>query len=90
MEILEKPWGNEEVLVKNDFFVVKRITVNSGSRCSFHYHKNKIEILIYNNGLVEEIPPKKAHRICGPIEVIEISHGDENDIVRIEDDYNRI
>lgn len=90
MQRLEKPWGSEEILMKNEFFVIKRIIVNSESRCSLHYHKNKIEIIIYKNGHVEEIPPTKIHRICGPAEVIEVSHGEENDIVRIEDDYGRI
>jgi hypothetical protein len=90
MERLLKPWGFEEILTKNEFFVIKRITVNTGSRCSLHYHKNKIEIIIYETGCIEEIPPNKIHRICGPAKVIEVSDGEENDIVRIEDDYSRI
>jgi hypothetical protein len=89
MDRLAKPWGFEEIIIKNEFFIIKRIVINSGSRCSLHYHKNKIEIIIYNNGYIEEVPPNKVHRLCGPAEVIEVSHGEENDIVRIEDDYDR-
>jgi hypothetical protein len=90
MQPIQKPWGIEEIIVKNEFFVIKKITINSGSRCSLHYHKKKIEIIIYKNGDIQEIQPNTIHRICGPTEVLEVSHGDENDIVRLEDDYSRI
>ncbi len=89
MMIIEKPWGSIEILIKTGNYDIKRIIVNDGSRLSRHYHNYKEETLIYPDGRIEHIPPKTIHRIKGPIVLIEVSHGDDADIIRLEDDYGR-
>jgi len=65
MEVIEKPWGKEEILTIQDNYVVKRLTMLSGKRCSLQYHEKKTEtiyvvsgiLLIHMPGGVEEMHP---------------------------------
>lgn len=45
IEIIPKPWGKEEILLRDDAFIVKRITMNCGHRCSLQKHQKKREIV---------------------------------------------
>jgi mannose-6-phosphate isomerase len=90
MTINYKPWGREEIVVKTENYVIKKIIVDTGCRLSLQYHNYKEETLIYPDGKIEHIPPKMIHRIDGPITIIEVSHGEDSDIVRLKDDYGRI
>jgi len=108
----ERPWGNYEILKKENGFWVKRIEVNPGQRLSLQKHHKRTEtwVIVEGNGIVQlgnkEIEVKRgsninvkveeAHRITNkgntPVVFIEIAFGsylEEDDIVRIEDDYNR-
>lgn len=91
---VEKPWGWEEFLVENEYYRIKRLHVNAGCRNSLQWHREKVETLIYPNGDIVHVPPLKVHRIEAPpnkdIEVLEVSHGKDEDIERLEDDYGRI
>ena len=87
--IIEKNWGKEEIVEKNEHYTIKVITVNPGCRTSLQFHDEKIETHIYPDGKIIHIPPKMVHRICGPTTVIEVSHGVDEDIHRLEDDYGR-
>ena len=48
--IIVKPWGQEEILEVNDFYVVKRLTMNEGHRCSLQYHEVKRETIYVLEG----------------------------------------
>ena len=48
--ICEKPWGKEELLEQNDNYVVKRITITQGRRCSLQMHLRKLETIIVLHG----------------------------------------
>ena len=50
MNIIEKPWGKEEIFVNNDFYVVKRLTMNASCKCSLQYHKQKTETIYVLQG----------------------------------------
>ena len=50
MQIIEKPWGKEEVLEKNEQYMLKRLTMNEGHRCSIQYHEQKIETVYLLSG----------------------------------------
>jgi mannose-6-phosphate isomerase-like protein (cupin superfamily) len=89
MKINFKPWGKEEVIVENEYYRIKRIIVDPGCRTSLQSHEHKIETHIYPDGTIKHIPPKTIHRITGPTTVLEICHGDDSDIIRIDDDYCR-
>ena len=76
---IEKPWGSEELLEKNEFYVVKKLTMNAGHQCSLQYHNEKHETVyvlegelhlffedkwrICSPGDVVVIPPKAVHRM---------------------------
>lgn len=47
---IEKPWGREELLEVNNNYVVKRLTMYSGERCSCQYHREKIETVYVLHG----------------------------------------
>lgn len=52
MEILviEKPWGKEELLEKNDRYMFKRLTMYKGHACSLQYHEVKRESVYLLSG----------------------------------------
>jgi mannose-6-phosphate isomerase len=50
MITIEKPWGKEELIEVNDRYVLKRLTMLAGHRCSLQYHLQKIETIIVVSG----------------------------------------
>ena len=108
MDIIEKPWGQEEILETNEFYTLKRLTMFNGKRCSKQYHNEKTETiyvifgmltlfnedssLLLDAGNFWTINPKQVHRMSannGLVIYLECSTSQLEDIVRIEDDYNR-
>lgn len=49
-QTLEKPWGKEEVIEINDRYLVKRLTMRKGHRCSLQYHQFKQETIYVLSG----------------------------------------
>lgn len=47
---IEKPWGSEEVLEKNQNYMMKRLVMHAGNRCSLQYHEKKIETIYVLDG----------------------------------------
>lgn len=52
MRIIEKPWGREEIVEVNERYMVKRLTMWKGQRCSLQYHKIKRETIYVLSGLL--------------------------------------
>lgn len=50
MEVIEKPWGKEEVIEKNDRYMMKKLTMLAGHRCSLQYHNIKRETIYVLSG----------------------------------------
>jgi mannose-6-phosphate isomerase len=50
MQIIEKPWGKEEMLEIGDRYVLKRLTMLKGHRCSLQFHKVKRETIYVLTG----------------------------------------
>ena len=50
MEVIEKPWGKEEVIEINDRYMMKKLTMWKGHRCSLQYHKIKQETIYVLSG----------------------------------------
>lgn len=48
--IIKKPWGKEEVIEKNDKFMVKKLTMKKGHRCSIQFHEIKKETIYVLSG----------------------------------------
>ena len=49
-QIIEKPWGKEELLEHNDRYMVKRLTMWKGHRCSLQFHNLKTETIFVLSG----------------------------------------
>ena len=112
MKIIDKPWGKEELLEINDHYMVKKLTMWKGHRCSLQYHKQKKETIyvlsgqlkiysgpaenelivkIYGPNEIITLPPGTVHRMEGVEDCVylEASTPQIEDVVRIQDDYNR-
>ena len=50
MRVIEKPWGKEELLERNERYMTKRLTMQEGHRCSMQYHKEKVETIYTLSG----------------------------------------
>lgn len=50
MQLIEKPWGKEEVVEINDKYMMKRLTMNDGHRCSLQLHRKKCETIYVLSG----------------------------------------
>lgn len=50
MTVISKPWGQEELLEHNQQYVVKRLTMHKGHRCSIQYHEKKMETVYLLSG----------------------------------------
>ena len=50
MKIINKPWGREELLEKNKKYMMKRLTMFKGCRCSLQYHEYKTETILVISG----------------------------------------
>jgi mannose-6-phosphate isomerase len=47
---VEKPWGYEELIDCNDKYVVKKLFMTKGNKCSLQYHKLKRETILVLSG----------------------------------------
>jgi len=50
MQVIEKPWGKEEVLEINNRYMMKKLTMWKGHRCSLQYHNLKQETIYVLSG----------------------------------------
>ncbi len=50
MRVIEKPWGKEEVIEINDRYMMKKLTMWKGHRCSMQYHNIKCETIYVLSG----------------------------------------
>ena len=51
--VIEKPWGKEELLEKNDRYMFKRLTMYKGHACSLQYHEVKRESVYLLSGVLK-------------------------------------
>jgi len=50
MQVINKPWGQEEVIEINDRYMVKKLTMFKGHRCSLQKHNFKKETIYVLSG----------------------------------------
>ena len=50
MKVIEKPWGREEVIEINEKYMMKKLTMYKGHRCSLQYHEHKRETIYVLSG----------------------------------------
>ena len=79
MQVIEKPWGKEEVIEINDRYMMKKLTMWAGHRCSLQYHNVKRETIyvlsgelrIYSGATQEQL----TSRVYLPHETITLTPG---------------
>ncbi|MBA4010694.1 MAG: mannose-6-phosphate isomerase [Phenylobacterium sp.] len=54
-ELVNRPWGVWEVLVKGENYAVKRVTIDPGKRLSLQFHHHRLELwtIVAGQGEVE-------------------------------------
>ncbi|MBD3282588.1 MAG: cupin [Candidatus Portnoybacteria bacterium] len=55
---INKPWGYEEIIEKNNKYVVKKLFMRKGHQCSYQYHEKKTETIIILSGELSIITEK--------------------------------
>jgi len=74
--VINKPWGQEELIFKNDKYMVKKLTMNNGHRCSLQYHDFKIETIYVLEGLLTiEIDKSFSHHSNYKLETLVLNPG---------------
>ena len=49
-KIIEKPWGREEIIEINNSYMMKKLTMFAGHRCSTQFHNFKKETIYVLSG----------------------------------------
>jgi mannose-6-phosphate isomerase len=49
----EKPWGFEELIEINSLYMLKKLTMWAGHRCSLQYHNTKRETIYILSGVLK-------------------------------------
>ena len=111
-KLTEKPWGKELLIEYNKSYMVKKLYMHQGHRCSLQFHKKKKETIIVLSGVLniffgkfpdnlekKTLQPHDFFTISSQIihrmeavqdcEYLEASTPEQNDVVRLENDYNR-
>ena len=50
MQVIDKPWGKEEVIEVNDRYMMKKLTMWKDHRCSLQFHNIKQETIYILSG----------------------------------------
>ena len=89
MQIIEKPWGKEEVIEINDKYMMKKLTMLKGHRCSLQLHNHKKETIYVLSGQLRIISGPNQDNLTGKIytegESITISPGVVHRMEGVED-----
>jgi mannose-6-phosphate isomerase-like protein (cupin superfamily) len=63
MTVIRKPWGQEEVIEINDRYMVKKLTMWKGHRCSLQFHNQKQETIYVLSGSVKIYTGTSPHEL---------------------------
>lgn len=89
MQIIKKPWGQEEVIERNDRYMLKKLTMWKGHRCSLQYHHIKCETIYVLTGQLRIYSGPSQHqlssKVFGPTESITLSPGTIHRMEAVED-----
>ena len=89
MQIIEKPWGKEEVIEINDKYMMKKLTMLKGHRSSLQLHNHKKETIYVLSGQLRIISGPDQDNLTGKIytegESITISPGVVHRMEGVED-----
>ncbi len=88
MQIINKPWGKEEVLEINEKYMLKKLTMFAGKKCSLQYHNHKKETIYVLSGKLKIYTGKEisslSSRIYSSGETITLNPGDIHRMEAVE------
>ena len=67
MLVIEKPWGKEEIVEINDKYMMKKLTMWKGHRCSLQLHNYKKETIYVLSGQLNIISGPDQESLRGKI-----------------------
>ena len=67
MKLIKKPWGQEEVIEINEKYMVKKLTMKAGHRCSLQYHNLKKETIYVLSGKLKIYEGDSADKLSSKI-----------------------
>lgn len=86
---INKPWGSEEVIEINDRYMVKKLTMLRGHRCSLQFHNHKKETIYILSGklriYIGQSKDQLSEKIYGPHETITLAPGIVHRMEGVED-----
>lgn len=89
MQIIEKPWGREEVIEINSNYMVKKLTMWKDHRCSLQLHNHKKETIYVLQGQLKIISGPNQNNLSSKIytagETVTISPGVVHRMEGVED-----
>lgn len=89
MQVIEKPWGREEVIEINERYMMKKLTMWAGHRCSLQYHNVKRETIYVLSGQLRiysgPAQDKLGSRVYAPGETITLAPGVVHRMEAVED-----
>lgn len=89
MTFIKKPWGQEEVIEINDRYMVKKLTMWKGHRCSLQFHNHKQETIYVLSGRLKIYLGKSlqdlSERLYLPHDTITITPGIIHRMEAVED-----
>lgn len=91
MTHIDKPWGGEDIIEQNGDYVVKRLFMKAGHRCSLQYHNLKHETFYVLSGklkfTVGDSEDALAEHILYPNSFYIIKPGVVHRMEGVEDSY---
>lgn len=63
MKKIIKPWGYELLIEKNKKYMVKKLFMKKGHRCSLQFHKKKIETIFVISGNLKIFYGKNKNKL---------------------------
>ena len=89
MQVIEKPWGKEEVVEINERYMMKKLTMWANHRCSLQYHNVKRETIYVLSGKLRiymgPAQEKLDSRLFGPGDTITLAPGVVHRMEAVED-----
>jgi mannose-6-phosphate isomerase-like protein (cupin superfamily) len=89
MTVIKKPWGQEQVIEINDRYMVKKLTMWKGHRCSLQFHNKKQETIYVLSGRLKiyigQSPQDLSERIYLPHDTITLTPGIIHRMEAVED-----
>jgi len=85
MEIIDKPWGHEEVIYRSERGTLKRLHITVECRTSLQYHQQKLELCTVEKGRIA-VSMGRGVEYCTEGDIMLIPFNTPHRYLALEDD----